>query len=146
MTVKVFKALWFLSLIIFLAVFMYNYASLPEVVTVVELEESPLSLSRDGLFYGVLLIAAILNVFVFIVGKLFTSNPDFRSWFYGLIMAINVFLLIGINFITLYNSSEKFDYQAIGPIIYGSLILVLMWSVAWPIYLLSRRIFFKRSV
>lgn len=139
MALKVFKAIWFLSLIIFLCVFLYDYASLPETVTVVESEELSVSLSRDGIFYGILIIAALLNVFVFIINKLFASNRDFRGWFYGLITVLNIFLIIGINFVSLYNSAEKFDFEAIGSIIYGSIVLVLIWLIGWPIYLLSKK-------
>lgn len=146
MALKVFKAIWFLSLIIFLCVFLYDYASLPETVTVVESEESTVSLSRDGVFYGILIIAALLNVFVFIINKLFASNRDFRGWFYGLITVLNIFLIIGINFVSLYNSAEKFDFEAIGSIIYGSIILVLIWIISWPVYLLFKKIFSKQVV
>lgn len=142
MALKVFKAIWFLSLIIFLGVFMYNYASLPEVVTVVE-SETPFSLSRDALFYGVLAVAAIFNLFVFVINKLFARHLDFRAWFYGLVISLNIFLVVGVNFVALYNSAEKFDYQAIGSIIYGSIVLVLGWAISWPIYALVKRFFSK---
>lgn len=146
MALKVFKAIWFLSLIIFLCVFLYDYASLPETVTIVESEQSAVSLSRDGIFYGILIIAALLNVFVFIINNLFASNRDFRGWFYGLITVLNIFLIIGINFVSLYNSAEKFDFEAIGSIIYGSIVLVMIWLIGWPIYLLSKKIFSKQAV
>jgi len=146
MALKVIKAVWFVSLIIFLVVFMYNYASLPETVTVIDSEETALSISRDGIFYTVLAVAGILNLFVFVINKLYAFKPDFRSWFYGLIITLNIFLIISINFIALYNSSEKFDFEAIGSIIYGSVILVLIWSIGWPIYFVSKKIFSKQAV
>ncbi len=146
MSLKVFKAIWFLSLLIFLGVFMYNYAGLPEVVNLEDSIDSPLSLSREALFYSVLAVAAILNVFVFIISKLYSSNPDFRGWFYGLITSLNIFLIIGVNFVTLFNSAEKFDYSRIGNIIYGSLMLVVLWVLAWPIYLLIKKISAKQAV
>ncbi|NOS90381.1 MAG: hypothetical protein HOP30_00520 [Cyclobacteriaceae bacterium] len=146
MALKVFKAIWFLSLLIFLGVFMYNYAGLPEVVNLVDSIDSPLSLSREALFYSLLAVAAILNVFVFIISKLYSSNPDFKSWFYGLITTLNIFLIIGVNFVTLFNSAEKFDYSRIGNIIYGSLLLVVLWVAAWPIYSLVKKISAKQAV
>lgn len=142
MTLKVFKAIWFLSLIIFLGVFMYNYASLPEVITVLE-SENPFSLSRDALFYAVLAVAAVVNLFVFVINNLFAKQVDFRGWFCGLVISLNVFLIISINFIALYNSAEKFDYEAIGSIIYGSIVLVLGWAISWPFYALGKKLFFK---
>jgi len=146
MTVKVFKAIWFLSLLIFLGVFMYNYAGLPELVNLEDSVESPLSLSREALFYSVLAVAAILNVFVFIISKLYSAQPDFRAWFYGLITSLNIFLIIGVNFVTLFNSSEKFDYSRIGNIIYGSLLVAVIWTLAWPIYSIIKKISAKQAV
>ncbi|MFN8887673.1 MAG: hypothetical protein ACK5WF_09450, partial [Cyclobacteriaceae bacterium] len=115
-------------------------------VSLVDSIESPLSISREALFYSVLGVAAILNVFVFIISKLYSSNPEFRCWFYGLITALNIFLIIGVNFVTLFNSAEKFDYSRIGNIIYGSLVLVVLWVVAWPIYALVKKISAKQAV
>jgi hypothetical protein len=146
MTLKVFKGIWFLSLIIFLAVFMYNYASLPEQVILLESTASPFIISRDVVFYGFLLIAAVFNMFVFMIKRIFSLKADFQAWFYGLTIFLNIFLLIGINFLALYNSSEKFDYPRIGVIIYGSLTLIILWTLGWPIYALSKKIFFKQSV
>jgi hypothetical protein len=142
MTLKVFKAIWFLSLVIFLGVFMYNYASLPEAITVLE-SETPFSLTRDALFYCVLAVAAILNLFVFVINKLFAVQLGFRAWFYGLVISLNIFLIIGVNFVALYNSAEKFDYQAIGPIIYGGIVLVVGWAISWPLYAVARKLFSK---
>jgi hypothetical protein len=144
MALKVFKALWFLSLLIFLGVFMYNYAAMPEILTVLE-SATPFSLSRDALFYGVLAVAAIFNLFVFVINKLFAAQRDFRAWFYGLIISLNIFLITGVNFVALYNSSEKFDYQSIGPIVYGSIVLVLGWSISWPFYLIVKKIASRSS-
>jgi hypothetical protein len=50
-------------------------------------------------------------------------------------------LIIGVNFIALYNSAEKFDYQAIGPIIYGGIVLVVGWAISWPLYAVARKLF-----
>jgi hypothetical protein len=142
MILKVFKAIWFLSLIIFLVVFMYNYAALPQIITVIE-ATSPFSLSRDALFYSVLAVATVFNVFVFVINKLFSVQAEFRAWFYGLIICLNAFLITAVNFVALYNSSEKFDYQAIGLIIYGSIALVIIWSISWPVYVLAKKVFLK---
>ena len=146
MALKIFKGIWFLSLIIFLTVFMYNYASLPQQITVIESTESPFMVSRDAVFYGFLLIAAIFNMFVFIIKRIFYLKTDFQAWFYGLIISLNIFLLIGINYLTLYNSAEKYDYSRIGGIIYGSLILIILWTLGWPVYALSKKMFSNQSV
>ena len=58
---------------------------------------------------------------------------------YGLIITLNIFFIIGMNFISLYNSEEKFDYDRIALIIYGSLGLIILWAVAWPVYVIFKR-------
>jgi hypothetical protein len=146
MTLKVFKGIWFFSLIVFFAFFTYEYASLPERITLQEAEH-PLVISRDGLFYAIIGIVAVINMLVFVVTRLFPAkDTDFKSWFYGLVIALNFFFIVGISFISLYNSTEKFDYESIGIIIYGSLGLIVVWAMGWPIYTLSRKYFFKQPV
>jgi hypothetical protein len=146
MVLKIFKGVWFLSLIVFLGVFIYQYASLPEKITLQE-SETPLIISRDGLFYAFVATVALINMLVFVVTRLFPAEDvDFKSWFYGLVITLNIFFIVGISFISLYNSTEKFDYESIGIIIYGSLGLIVVWSLGWPVYSLSRKYFFKQSV
>jgi hypothetical protein len=146
MVLKIFKGVWFLSLIVFLGVFIYQYASLPEKITLQE-SETPLIISRDGLFYAFVATVALINMLVFVVTRLFPAEDmDFKSWFYGLVITLNIFFIVGISFISLYNSTEKFDYESIGIIIYGSLGLIVVWSLGWPVYAFSRKYFFKQSV
>ena len=141
MALKITKAVWFFSLIIFLAVFFYNYAGLGESVTIYE-SAQPLTLSKELLFYLFMGMVVIMNLFVFLVNKIYPTTADeFKVWFYGLIVTLNIFFTIAINYISLYNSAEKFDYQRIGVIIYGSLILILVWLVAWPIFRVLRSSF-----
>jgi hypothetical protein len=45
-----------------------------------------------------------------------------------------------------YNSAEKFDYNRIGFAIYGSVILVIIWAVSWPLYRIFRGLFTKQAV
>ncbi len=157
MVLKIFKGVWFLSLIVFFGVFIYQYASLPEKITLQESESSalretslnrgPLVISRDGLFYAFVATVALINMLVFVVTRLFPAKDmDFKSWFYGLVITLNIFFIVGISFISLYNSTEKFDYESIGIIIYGSLGLIVAWSLGWPVYALSRKYFFKQAV
>jgi hypothetical protein len=137
MALKIAKGIWFVSLIIFLAIFFYNYASLGPSVTIVE-GTSPIVASKEAVFYGFLVIAALLNLFVFLVSRFF-SGTEFKAWFYGLVVTINAFLAIAINYLALYNSLEKFNYEQIGGIIYGSIVLIVVWLTAWPLYLLIKR-------
>ncbi|MFM8739960.1 MAG: hypothetical protein ACKOC0_07115 [Cytophagales bacterium] len=138
MALKIAKGVWFVSLIIFLAIFFYNYASLGPSVTMVEGNE-PVVASKEGVFYGFLSVVALLNMFVFLVNRFF-SGIEFKAWFYGLVVTLNAFLAIAINYLALYNSLEKYNYEQIGGIIYGSIVLIVVWLIAWPVYILTKRL------
>jgi hypothetical protein len=146
MALKIFKGIWFLSLLIFLVVFIYDYAALPENITLSE-GDSALSISRDGLFYAFIATVAIINMLVFVITRLFTEkDSDFKSWFYGLVATLNLFFIVAISFIGLLNSNERFDYERIGIIIYGSVGLIVVWATGWPVFVFLRKYFFKQPV
>ncbi len=140
MALKLLKAVWFLSMVAALGALLYVYASLPQDVIVQDEENSNVSVSNEVFFYVAMVLIAIMNVTVYIIAKVFKRQEDLRIWFYGLITTLNIFIIIGLNFIALYNSSERFDYDRIAFIIYGSLGLILIWAVSWPVYLVFKRI------
>lgn len=147
MILKVFRAVWFLSLLGVFANLMYVYAGLPEQVSVAE-EGGATSyvMDKDALFYAAVAFITILNLLVYLFSKNIAPNEDFRTWLHGLVITLNIFFVVGFSFIGLYNSAEVFDYSRIGAIIYGSVILVAAWAVAWPLYALGKRLFAKQAV
>src|SRR5690349_17446838 len=107
MSLKLFKAVWFFSLLAVLGSFLYVYASLPENVVLAE-SENTVSIAREVLFYAVLALLTFVNVIVFVFSRLYAKGDrDFLSWFYGLIITLNFFFIIALSYISLYNSSEK---------------------------------------
>jgi hypothetical protein len=83
---------------------------------------------------------------VYLVSKFYRANEDLRAWFHGLLITINLFFVITMSLIGVYNSAEKFDYSRIGFVIYGSVGLILVWALAWPAYLLYQKFFIKPVV
>jgi hypothetical protein len=146
MTVKLFKAIWFISLLVALAVLLFIYAGLPEHVVLREEGAKLTSLPRDAFFYTTVAIMAFINVLVFIVEKVLNKNQPFRTWFYGLVGILNVFFMVSLKLIGTFNSGEKFNYRQIDFIIYGSVCLILVWAAGWPIYALYQKISTKRTV
>ena len=148
MIVKIFKGVWFLSLLATLAVFLYVYASLPEEIQLRAGEAvSPLSISRNGLFYITLGILSFLNILAFIFARLYRQNNELlTAWFYGLVAFLHLFLIVALQFFNLYNSQENFDYSRLGLIIYTSIALVVVWFLIWPIYQIYERVFSKPTV
>ena len=144
MILKVFKAVWFLSLLGVMGNLMYVYAGLPEQVNVAEEGgATTYVMNREALFYSALAFIAILNLLIFLFSKSITPGEGFRTWLHGLVITLNIFFVVGFSFIGLYNSSEHFDYTRIGPIIYGSVGLVVLWAISWPVYSVGKMIFAK---
>lgn len=144
MILKVFKAVWFLSLLGVLGNLMYVYAGLPEQVSVAEEGgATTYVMGKEALFYSALAFILVLNLLVYLFSKSIMPSESFRAWLHGLVITLNIFFVVGFSFIGLYNSAEHFDYTRIGPIIYGSVILVALWAIAWPVYSAGRRIFAK---
>jgi hypothetical protein len=143
MTLKLFKAIWFLSMLAVLVNLLYVYASLPEQVTLMEEGVETYAIGREQLFYSAMVVMAIANVMVYLFSKSIAPDENFRTWLHGLVITLNIFFIIGLSFISLYNSVEKFDFSRIGFIIYSSVILVIVWALSWPVYSLGRKIISK---
>ena len=139
MVLKLLKAVWFLSMLATLGALLFVYASLPQEVLVQDDTEARVAISNELFFYLAMLLIAISNALVFVMAKVFKTNEELRTWFFGLIITLNIFFIIGMNFISLYNSEEKFDYDRIALIIYGSLALIILWAAAWPVYVIFKR-------
>lgn len=140
MTLKLFKAIWFLSMLAVFANLLYVYASLPEQVSLMEEGVETYAIGREQLFYSTMFVIVLANVMVYLFSKTIAPDEKFRSWLHGLVITVNVFFIIGLSFISLYNSVEKFDFSRIGFIIYSSVILVVVWALSWPVYSVSRKL------
>jgi hypothetical protein len=148
---KLFRVVWFFSVLSALGFFMYTYASLPDPLVILDNEEQ-MTIGKETWFYSILTVLAIFNTFVFVLRSLHRSRPasarqgeegeGFVSWYYGLVICLNLFIIVAVSYISLFNGGERFEYQRIGIIIYGSVILMVAWAFAWPVYL----IFAKKRV
>jgi hypothetical protein len=131
MIVRIAKGIWLVSMMGSVAVLLYAYASLPEVIQWREVGEG---VSRNAFFYAALGLLAVFNMMVFLVNRFMASGDEFfQAWFYGLVVFFNLFTVVSLQFFNLYNSAEKFNYESIGYIIYGSVVLMLAWVAVWPI-------------
>ena len=145
MALKILKVIWVFSLLATTGSFMYVYAGLPENVVVNENPQT-LVLSKETFFYVALAVIALANALVFAVSRIFSEKEsDFKAWFYGLIACANLFFVIGLSFISLYNSNEKYDFARLGTIIYGSVVLMLLWAISWPVYNMAQKFFRKQA-
>lgn len=138
--------MWFLSMIAVLANLLYVYASLPEQVSLSSEGIENYVIGREPFFYIAMSLIAIANVMVYLFSKKVMPQEDFRSWLHGFVITLNIFFIIGLSFISLYNSNENYDFSRIGFIIYSSVGLVLLWALAWPIYLVGKKVATKQVV
>jgi hypothetical protein len=152
MTLKLFRAAWFLSMLAVLANLLYVYASLPEVINLGEDGVEPYSVGRaysvgrETFFYAAMIFIGIGNLIVYLFSRNLTPSEDFRIWIHGLVITINIFFIVGMSFITLFNSAEKYDFERLRFIIYSSVGLVVLWAIGWPIYLLGKKLLSKQTV
>jgi hypothetical protein len=81
----------------------------------------------------VLGLLTITNVLVYVIASLYKNDLSFKAWFYGLVITLNLFFVVGLFLINAYNSDERFDFSRIGFVIYGSVGLMILWAISWPI-------------
>jgi hypothetical protein len=146
MVLKLFRGVWFLSVLAVLSNLLYVYASLPEQVVIREEEIGQTLVARESFFYIMTGILVLVNVSVYSIGRIYARKEDFRAWFHGLIVTINIFFIIAMSIILTYNSAERFDFSRILFIVYGSIGLVIVWAISWPVYVIIRKIIAKPIV
>lgn len=140
MVLKIFRAIWFLSMLAMLAVLLLVYAYLPETVVIQEADH--VVVSKEIIFYSVLILGAIVNTLVYVISRLYSKDEGLRTWFHGLVITINFFLIISLSYINLYNSQEKYDFSRLGFVMYGSVGLVIVWVLTLPLI----KFFYRKSI
>jgi hypothetical protein len=142
---KMFKAMWFLSVVVVLANLLFVYANLPEQIIVMD-DPGNQVLSKEWLFYSIMIAILLINVMVYLFKRMFPDAEPLRAWFHGLVITINIFIIIAMQALNVYNGFEKYDHNRMEIFISGSLGLVIVWSLIWPLYLLYQKFFFKQAV
>jgi hypothetical protein len=146
MVLKIFRVIWFVSVLALFLTLLFNYAGWAEELIIQQDGNKNVTINKEIFFYLLVTIFAFINVLVYVIAKIFQRNIAFRTWFHGLITTINIFFVIALSLIGLYNSFEAFDYERIGFIIYGSVTLVLLWALTWPVYLMIQKLSLKEPV
>jgi|GEM_PF-324662 len=146
MMLKLFKAVWFLSMLAVMVNLLYVYAGLPEQVSLSEKDFEIYSVSKETFFYIAMSFITMGNLLVYLFSKRLIPNEEFRTWIHGLVITINIFFIVGMSFISLFNSAERFDFERIRFIIYSSVGLVVLWALSWPIYQIGKKFTAKLPV
>lgn len=138
--------MWFLSVLVVLANLLFVYASLPEQVIIREEDAGNISLNKELLFYVVMISIVMINVMVYLFRRMFLEAENLRAWFHGLVITINIFFMIAMHAVNVYNSNEAFDHSRVEFFVSGSLGLILLWAAMWPLYLLYQKFFLKQLI
>jgi len=146
MILKIFKGVWFVSVIGLLTTMMLVYASLGETVVIQEDGLDRVTLPRESFFYTVLILSAVVNVTVYLIKRFYLKNEDFRAWYHGLVITINLFLVVSLFLINAFNSGERFDFAGIAFVVYGSVGLIVAWALAWPVIKVFKRFSAKSTI
>lgn len=146
MVLKISKGVWFVSVLGVLAALLYVYANLPEQVLVMQQGTDLFHLGREGFFYASLAAITLVNALVFVFSALFKKDSALRTWFNLLTVCLNVFFVISFFLVSAINSFEKFNFEKIGFMVYGSLMLIALCALGWPVYWLIRKFSGKPSL
>jgi hypothetical protein len=144
MVLKLLRLVWFVSVLVVLANLLYMYASLPE--TVVIQEDEYVAIDREWLFYILMISIVVINALVYMVKAMFPHEQNLRAWFHGLIITNNVFFIIAMNALNVYNTTDSFNQSLVIYYVTGSLALILVWAAIWPLYLVYQKIFVKQAI
>lgn len=139
MILKILKGVWFFSLLGLMALFFYVYASLPEVVVFSD-ELDGFSVSRNSFFYLFIVSLVAVNVLVFLIDKLVKlPNQAFHAWFYGLVVTLNAFYFSTLLYLLVLNGGDRYDFSRMGPVMFGSMILIVIWILGGAFYFLLKK-------
>lgn len=126
---KVLKVVWIISMVAAVATFFYSYASLQDLVS---FGLEGVIIGKNTFFYISLLLLALFNTTAFIFPRLVNAEI-LRAWYYGLVAVFHLFLCSVFILVAILNSDERYDYTSVGPMVYGSFILLMGWILAFPI-------------
>ncbi len=130
---RVIKGFWFVTLMLVFGILMYVFASLPETVYY----SATSSLDRDTFFYIALAIIVFANFPLYTISRKFKNEEALSQalygWIYTLATILNGFLFIVLQYINLFNSSEKVNYTYYLYFLYICLAFLIACIIALPV-------------
>lgn len=141
---RIVKFIWIISLLSALAVLLYTYASLAEVVFLTNDITDQGSITRETYFYIGLALLVVFNFGFYALSKnMHLGNAVLKealvNWQLSFAMILNFFYMAAALFIMLFNSGENFNYNNFGYLIFIALGFVALWIVALPVIIVRNR-------
>lgn len=146
MALKIVKGLWFVFMVAAFLDLLYVYAGFQGDITLIGEGADPFTVSKEVFFYSGLALLTVLNVLAFVIARVYSQDIQFRTWYFGLTVAVHWFLIISFSLISLGYSQEKYDYSRLDWIVYMALGIIVLWAISWPGVLVYRKFFFKNSL
>ena len=138
---RVFRASWYLSVIIVFFGLLYSFAALPDNV---QYSEAYGAMSRDSYFYSALGIIGLSNFALFsLARKVLKSRNNplssvLQSWLYLLNFSLNLFFFTSLIYVMMHNSNEKWNVNLLAYGIYFTIGLIIASIISLPVLLLTR--------
>lgn len=143
---KFLKFFTLVSIILFLVALLFVYAFLPDPLGLIFNEDGlPIQeMPKNTFFYSTLFLFVIIQIILILFknGRLFKiklKREYLISWFQGFHLSINLFIILMLTFIGLANNAVDYSYSSIQFINYLAPLLVLVWILMLPIFLLVRK-------
>jgi len=138
---RLFRAFWYLTVLIVFFGLMYSFASLPELVQYLE---GQASISSDLYFYVTLGVIALSNFALYVLAQKFTTEDTdltltnkLQSWLYALNSSLNLFYFVALMFVMMHNSSEKWNFELLGYGLYISIGIVFLCVLSLPVLMFT---------
>jgi len=129
MVFKIFKVIWIISLLAVCGVFFYAYSSMQDQVS---LGMGQGGFSKTLFFYVAVSVIALFNGLSFTLFRMIELQWK-KTWYYGLLITLHLFLSSVFIFLAILNSNEKYDYSNLGPTVIGSLVIFFGWIITYPL-------------
>lgn len=154
---RLIKFTWFITALLFLGVLLWEYSYLPLNVGVLPGEDGETSgfISRENFFYIALAIFSFTNALLFGLRKLILRNmeqtgkresagraglkQDLSDWMLGFAASLNLFFMLGLIYLGVYNNSDGINLGHYGPVVYGGPVLVIILLGILMYILLKKR-------
>ena len=134
---NIIKGFWFVTFVLVFGILLYVFASLPEQVHYSENN----TVDSNTFFYVALAIIAFTNFPLYALSLKFKKDESLArtiyGWIFTLATVLNGFLFIVLQYMSLFNSSEKVNYSFYGYFLYICLAMLVGCMVALPIILLK---------
>lgn len=141
---RLIKFTWFITTLLFLGVLLWEYSYLPITVGVLPGEDGQTAvfISRENFFYIALAVFSFTNALLFGLRKLILQNmeqkrikesagrtalkQDLSDWMLGFAASLNLFFMLGLIYLGVYNNSDGINLAHYGPVVYGGPVLVVI--------------------